>query len=278
MERNKKMKTFNMEVTDKRLTFPNPDEEVIVCGNGDYQIKFTFDAEWNAHSKKTARFTWNGEHHHVEFTGNTCVIPMVTNTGVVTVGVFAGEDGVDNAPLATTKVSILCIEGSRCGDSTPNAGSGGNYTNEARGYAEEAKKYAEALENAAGLEWKPFEKHDLWYSYDYVDEENNYETVYVEVNRGYADPAPMLADPGVYLVKISYWGMEKIFMILVPSNLTQNDIYSTVLRANDGNVEYLTLHHLSDERANVDIDELTGTDTYAFSEWGDGKVYYAKLG
>ena len=67
-------------------------------------------------------------------------------------------------------------------------------------------------------------------------------------------------------------------MILVPSNLTQNDIYSTVLRANDGNVEYLTLHHLSDERANVDIDELTGTDTYAFSEWGDGKVYYAKLG
>ena len=158
MERNKKMKTFNMEVTDKRLTFPNPDEEVIVCGNGDYQIKFTFDAEWNAHSKKTARFTWNGEHHHVEFTGNTCVIPMVTNTGVVTVGVFAGEDGVDNAPLATTKVSILCIEGSRCGDSTPNAGSGGNYTNEARGYANdarasanEAKEYADGLENAIAM-------------------------------------------------------------------------------------------------------------------------------
>ena len=153
------MKTFNMEVIDKRLVFDNTDGEVIVCGNGDYQIKFTFDAEWSEFVKKTARFTWNGEHKHVEFNGDTVKIPMVINTTVVTVGVFAGEDDIDEAPLATTKVTILCIEGSRCGNSVPNAGTGATYTNEAKGYALQAQEAAKTAQEAmaSGEEYKGLE-------------------------------------------------------------------------------------------------------------------------
>lgn len=142
------MKTLNMTVTDKVLVRDTTDE-VIVCGNGDYQIQFAFDAEWNAFPKKTARFTWNGRHEDVEFNGNTCVIPMLINTGVVTVGVYAGEGGVDNKPLATTKVPVYCVEGSRCGDSSPNPNTGENYTNQAKGYAAEAGRSAEAAAASA---------------------------------------------------------------------------------------------------------------------------------
>lgn len=142
------MKTLNMTVTDKVLVRDATDD-VIVCGNGDYQIQFAFDAEWNAFTKKTARFTWNGRHEDVEFNGNTCVIPMLMNTGVVTVGVYAGEDGVDDKPLATTKVTVYCVEGSRCGDSSPNPNTGENYTNQAKGYAAEAGRSAEAAAASA---------------------------------------------------------------------------------------------------------------------------------
>lgn len=142
------MKTLNMTVTDKLLVRDETDE-VIICGNGDYQIQFAFDAEWNAFPKKTARFTWNGRHEDVEFNGNTCVIPMLINTGVVTVGVYAGEGGVDNKPLATTKVPVYCVEGSRCGDSSPNPNTGENYTNQAKGYAANAKKSEEAAAKSA---------------------------------------------------------------------------------------------------------------------------------
>lgn len=142
------MKTFNMTVTDKRLVREET-EEVIICGNGDYEIKFTFDTEWASHAKKTARFTYNGEHHDVEFSGNTCPIPMIVNASVVEVGVYAGEEAAGEKPRATTKVSILCIEGGRCGDSVPHPESGENYTNEARGYAEQAQEAAETAQEAA---------------------------------------------------------------------------------------------------------------------------------
>ena len=142
------MKTFNMTVTDKRLVRAETDK-TIVCGNGGYLVKFKFDTEWNTFSQKTARFTWNGEHRDVEFTGDTCVIPMIVNASVVTVGVYAGEDGVDEAPLATTNVSILCIEGSRCGNSSANGNSGANYTNEARGYAVQAQEAVEIAQAVA---------------------------------------------------------------------------------------------------------------------------------
>lgn len=145
------MKTFNMTVTDKVLVREET-EEVIICGNGDYEIKFTFDTEWNSHAKKTARFTYNGEHHDVEFSGNICNIPMIVNASVVGVGVYAGEEGASEKPRATTKVSILCVEGSRCGDSAPSPATGENYTNEARGYAAEAKAAMENIEQYKGLE------------------------------------------------------------------------------------------------------------------------------
>lgn len=67
----------------------------IVCGNSDYTAAFTFDAEWNDCSEKTAEFRYyrNGtiEHETVEFTGNSCAIPALNDTDWIEVGVSAGE-------------------------------------------------------------------------------------------------------------------------------------------------------------------------------------------
>jgi lysophospholipase L1-like esterase len=95
----------------------------IVCGNSDYTITFTFDAEWNSINTKTARFVFvqNGavKYTDVVFTGNTVAVPILANTKEVRVGVYAGD-------LQTTAPArIPCEPSIRCGtgapaDPTPN--------------------------------------------------------------------------------------------------------------------------------------------------------------
>lgn len=101
------MKNLHITVTDKIANYMSRDGE-IVCGNSDYQIVFTFDSEWEEHSKRKARFVWNGERHDQEFTGNTCPVPIITDASSVIVGVYAGDE------LSSTPVIIPCKRSIRC--------------------------------------------------------------------------------------------------------------------------------------------------------------------
>lgn len=70
-------------------------QPVIVCGNSDYSIQFTFDSEWDIYEAKTARFVYRKGsslyHQDILFTDDTCTVPVLYDTDCVAVGVYAGN-------------------------------------------------------------------------------------------------------------------------------------------------------------------------------------------
>lgn len=119
-------------VNNKIATYQKRDG-CIVCGNNDYQVKFTFDDEWSAYDKKIARFVWGGQFQDVEFTGDTCPVPILSGVTFCEVGVYAGELCTTTSAFIGCKPSILCR------DATPSVENDKYWANEARKYAEEAK-------------------------------------------------------------------------------------------------------------------------------------------
>ena len=101
------MKNLNISVIDKVAKYLMRDGD-IVCGNSDYQITFTFDEEWGVYDTKTARFIWNGKHTDQPFVGNICPVPIIRNTELVTVGVYAGDLCTTTPASIPCKRSILC--------------------------------------------------------------------------------------------------------------------------------------------------------------------------
>lgn len=95
------MRDLHISVKDKIANFTTRDG-YIVCGNGDYRIKFTFDAEWETHPNRTVRFIWNGQHNDVNFTGDTVNVPVLSNTQQLIVGVYTNA-------ISTTAVAIPCV-------------------------------------------------------------------------------------------------------------------------------------------------------------------------
>lgn len=87
-------------------------DALYVCGNSDFTIEFDFDADWNEHNVKTARFTYNGTYQDKVFEGNVCPVPIITNTHSFKVGVFAGSLETTTAAYVSAKKSILCGSGS----------------------------------------------------------------------------------------------------------------------------------------------------------------------
>jgi len=83
----------------------------VVCGNSDYIIDFLFDEEWNEHFVKTARFRTNGEYTDVVFEGNECPMPIISNSKVMWVGVFAGNLSTSTPAIVHCKPSILDEDG-----------------------------------------------------------------------------------------------------------------------------------------------------------------------
>ena len=79
----------------------------IVCGNSDYIADFVFDEEWDKHSTKTARFKTSLGYTDVIFTGNSCSMPIISNTKIVWVGVFAGDLSTSTPAIVHCKPSIL---------------------------------------------------------------------------------------------------------------------------------------------------------------------------
>lgn len=107
------MNTINIIVQNKIACLLDMNS-FLVCGNNDYVIDFSFDAEWDGYDAKTARFVWGGQYVDVVFTGNQCPAPVILDTKAVAVGVYAGD------LATTTPANIRCISSIRCGkDAAP---------------------------------------------------------------------------------------------------------------------------------------------------------------
>ena len=108
------MADIQISITDKRPQIIGA--PVIVCGNSDYTITFSFDAEWGA-GTKTARFVYIRDgavmYEDVVFTGSTVAVPILINIREVRVGVYAGN------LQTSTPVVIPCECSIRCGTSAP---------------------------------------------------------------------------------------------------------------------------------------------------------------
>ena len=131
------MKTLNVIITNKVAVYSQRGGE-IVCGNDDYQIKFTFDSEWDAFSAKTARFKWNGAFYDVPFTGNTVTVPRLINTKKLEVGVYAGD-----VMHTSTGAIIKCVPSSLCGTTVQAPGSDAPYYAMAKAEADRAEEAAD---------------------------------------------------------------------------------------------------------------------------------------
>lgn len=87
------MPTIDIIIRNKTASAVNP--PCIVCGNSDYNVKFNFDEEWQAHSNKIGVFAYNrdGEwqSEKVLFEGDTCPVPALHGVRSVWIGVTAGD-------------------------------------------------------------------------------------------------------------------------------------------------------------------------------------------
>lgn len=87
------MPTIDIIIRNKTASAVNP--PCIVCGNSDYNVKFDFDDEWQAHNSKIGVFAYNrcGEwrSENVLFEGDTCPVPALHGVRSVWIGVTAGD-------------------------------------------------------------------------------------------------------------------------------------------------------------------------------------------
>lgn len=101
---------INVIVAEKRARAEK--HEPLVCGNSDYIIDFTFDAEWDKYQTKTARFIFDDRSYiDVVFNGTQCPVPVLKNTHDVIVGVYAGDLKTTTPAYLHAQRSILCDEG-----------------------------------------------------------------------------------------------------------------------------------------------------------------------
>lgn len=86
----------------------------IICGNSDYIVGFSFDAEWDEYETKTMRVKYGGRSYtDVVFVGDRCALPIIADKACIEIGVFAGN-------LHTTSGAYFdCIGSIRCGAGAP---------------------------------------------------------------------------------------------------------------------------------------------------------------
>lgn len=99
-----------VEITIKERVASASAGIVLVCNNPTDTLRFVFDAEWDSHTERVARFEWDGSFVDVPFTGNEVNVPEITNTLYVNVGVYS--DGITSTPVKLQcKRSVLCLGG-----------------------------------------------------------------------------------------------------------------------------------------------------------------------
>lgn len=125
-----------VDVVNKIATFQKRGGR-IVCGNSDYQIKFSFDREWDDYPEKTVRFIWGGHYTDVDITDDVCPVPILHDTAEVEVGVYAGE------LKTTTSAFIGCYRSILCEVAKPSEENDRTHANEAKEAADRAEAAAE---------------------------------------------------------------------------------------------------------------------------------------
>ena len=106
---------MNIEIRVEKKIATVIGSPLIVCGNDDYVITFTFDEEWDKYNAKTARFTYtrDGKSKNIDtpFIGNTCPVPVLSNINRVEIGVYAGDVRSTTVAVIMCEKSILCAGG-----------------------------------------------------------------------------------------------------------------------------------------------------------------------
>lgn len=99
------MPDINISVQNKIAVQTNKTE--YICDNSDFIIKFNFDAEWDAYDTKTARFCYNSKYVDAVFTGDSCAVPIISDTNDINIGVYAGNLHTTTPALVLCEKSIL---------------------------------------------------------------------------------------------------------------------------------------------------------------------------
>lgn len=88
-------------------------EGVVICNNSDYSVVWDLDEEWTPYDTKTMRVNLaDGTYQDVVFTGNTATLPVLTASGWVSVGLYAGDIHTSRAARLLALSSVLTPGGS----------------------------------------------------------------------------------------------------------------------------------------------------------------------
>lgn len=137
------MPQLQIQVTNKKATYMERGGD-IVCGNGDYSVLFTFDAEWDGVPDKVARFIWNGQYFDAAIDENgVASVPVIRGAAYVLVGVYS------ETMHTTTSASIPCSPSILCASDQPDPGHGQSYSEQAKAAAVQADEAAQRAEDAA---------------------------------------------------------------------------------------------------------------------------------
>lgn len=88
-------------------------EGVIICNNSDYTVVWDLDSEWEPYSARTMRVNLSdGTYQDVVFTGDNAALPVLTVSGWVSVGLYAGDLHTSRAARLLALSSVLTPGGS----------------------------------------------------------------------------------------------------------------------------------------------------------------------
>ena len=103
------MPEIKIKIRDKRAGGTG----TVICGNSDYTVAWDLDQEWEPYSAKTMRVNLaDGTYQDVVFTGNTAALPVLTASGWVSVGLYAGDLHTSRAARLLALSSVLTPGGS----------------------------------------------------------------------------------------------------------------------------------------------------------------------
>lgn len=88
-------------------------EGVVICNNSDYTVVWDLDNEWEPYSTRTMRVNLSdGTYQDVVFTGDNAALPVLTASGWVSVGLYAGDLHTSRAARLLALSSVLTPGGS----------------------------------------------------------------------------------------------------------------------------------------------------------------------
>lgn len=88
-------------------------EGVIICNNSDYTVVWDLDGEWTPYDTKTMRVNLaDGSYQDVVFSGDSAPLPVLTASGWVSVGLYAGDIHTSRAARLLALSSVLTPGGS----------------------------------------------------------------------------------------------------------------------------------------------------------------------